>query len=143
MPAERFNDRILRYLAGQSNRPRKIRQLARDMGIAEDEYGDFRTAVKALARSGRIVLGSASALTPTSPGKTVTGRFRANPRGFGFVIPDEPNAHGDLFVPPGEGGGAVTGDTVVAKVFHRGKPKPDSLHRPVSFRRTGYSLLWA
>jgi ribonuclease R len=52
---------------------------------------------------------------------TITGTFRANPRGFGFVTPLEPNAHGDLFIPPNATGRAITGDIVVAKVVREGK----------------------
>ena len=121
MTPERFKDRIVRHLAKQAYRPRKTQGLARDMGVAEEEYGDFREAVKSLMNSGRIVMGSASALTLPSPPGRVVGQFRCNPRGFGFVIPDTPNSHGDLFVPPGQGGGAVTGDTVAARVLKRGK----------------------
>ena len=121
MAPERFADRILKHVARQGYRPQKVRQLARAMGIADDEYGDFRKAVKALMKTGRVVMGSASALTLPQPGRTIVGRFRANPRGFGFVIPDEPNAHGDLYVPDGQTAGAVTGDTVVARVHKRGK----------------------
>jgi ribonuclease R len=51
----------------------------------------------------------------------ITGTFRANPKGFGFVVPLEPASHGDLFIPPGEDGGAMTGDIVIAKVFKKGK----------------------
>ena len=121
MATERFTDRIVRHLARQGYRPQKAGKLAREMGIADDEYGDFRNAVKALMGTGRIVMGSASALTLPDPARTVVGRFRLNPRGFGFVIPDAPNSHGDLFVPPGRAADAVTGDTVVAQVLKRGR----------------------
>ncbi|MHC4718780.1 MAG: ribonuclease R family protein, partial [Planctomycetota bacterium] len=41
--------------------------------------------------------------------------------GFGFVTPDTPNTHGDLYVPEGETADAMTGDTVIARVLKRGK----------------------
>ncbi|HNQ22641.1 MAG TPA: ribonuclease R [Phycisphaerae bacterium] len=121
MTTERFADRIVRHLARQGYQPQKIHKLAKAMGIADEEYGDFRETVKALMKTGRIVMGSASALTLPDPARRVVGRFRSNPRGFGFVIPDTPNAHGDLFIPPGHAGDAVTGDTVAAAVLKRGK----------------------
>ena len=119
MVTERFADRILKHVARSGYQPMKLRRLAREMGIADDEYGDFRAAAKALAKSGRIVLGAASALTLPEPSGTIVGRFRANPQGFGFVIPDSLTAHGDLFIPPGATRGAVTGDTVAARVQRR------------------------
>ncbi|MEE9294599.1 MAG: ribonuclease R [Phycisphaerae bacterium] len=121
MIPESFKDRIVRHLAKQEYRPRKTRGLARGMGIADEEYGDFREAIKALMKTGRIVMGSGSALTLPDQARRVMGQFRSNPRGFGFVVPDTPSSHGDLFVPPGETGGAVTGDTVAARVLKRGK----------------------
>jgi ribonuclease R len=121
MTTERFADRIIRHLARQGYQPQKIRRLARAMRIADEEYGDFREAVKALMKTGRIVMGSASALTLPDPARRVVGRFRSNPRGFGFVIPDSANSHGDLFVPPGQASDAVTGDLVAAQVLKRGK----------------------
>ncbi|HUU82742.1 MAG TPA: ribonuclease R [Phycisphaerae bacterium] len=121
MAPERFADRIVRHLARKGYRPQKVEKLARDMGIADAEYGDFRKAVKGLMKTGRVVMGSASALTLPDPPRTVVGRFRLNPKGFGFVIPDTPNSHGDLFVPPGEAGGAITGDMVSARVLKRGR----------------------
>jgi ribonuclease R len=51
----------------------------------------------------------------------IIGTFRANRKGFGFVMPLEPTSHDDLFVPEGAAGGAMTGDTVTARVVSKGK----------------------
>jgi len=116
---ERYIDAILKFLADRDYQPLKPRQLARQLGVAEEEYGTFREAVKRLRDSGRIVLGARNAVMLPQMGKTVRGRFQLNPRGFGFLTPETPNAHGDLFVAPGENGGALTGDTVRARVRKR------------------------
>ena len=78
-------------------------------------------AIKRLRDSGRVVLGAKDALTLPEIGDRVRGIFRANPRGFGFIVPETPNSHGDLFVPEDATGGAMTGDLVVATVRRRGK----------------------
>ena len=116
---ERYVEAILKYLASRRYQPLKPRQLARQMGVAEEDYDTFRTAIKRLRDSGRIVLGAKNALTLPEMSPRVVGFFRANPRGFGFVIPEEPNAHGDLFIPAEAVGGAMTGDLVVANVTRR------------------------
>ncbi|MBN1511342.1 MAG: ribonuclease R [Phycisphaerae bacterium] len=121
MPSEDFTERILRMLSREDYRPQRLRALARTLGIAEDQYGSFRDTVKALAKAGRVVLGSRNMLMPPEPSGTIVGRYRANPRGFGFVVPELPTAHGDLYVPPGESRGAMTGDTVRARVLRKGK----------------------
>ncbi len=118
---EQFIDAILKYLADRDYTPLKPRQLARVMGVTEDDYGSFRQAIKQLRDTGRVMLGAKDALMLPEMPSRIVGFFRLNPRGFGFVIPDTPNSHGDLFIPPDATGGAMTGDQVVARVVSRGK----------------------
>jgi len=118
---ERYVEAIMKYLASRDYQPLKPRQLARQMGVSEDDYGSFRQAVKQLRDAGRVVLGARNALMLPEMSTRVLGVYRANQRGFGFVTPETPNAHGDLFIPEGESGGAMDGDTVVAKVVKRGR----------------------
>ncbi|NOX58205.1 MAG: ribonuclease R [Planctomycetes bacterium] len=121
MPTEDVADQIMRFIGSTDYRPKKLRALARSMGISEKEHGSFHFAVNALMKTGRLVMGSDTVVTIPHPSGTIVGTFRLNPRGFGFVIPDNPDAHGDLFVPPGDTGSALTGDRVEAKVAKRGK----------------------
>ena len=118
---QRYVEAILKYLSGREYQPLKPRQVARQLGVADDDYGTFREAVKILRDSGRIVLGAKDALTLPEMASRVVGFFRPNPRGFGFIVPETPNAHGDLFIPPEGVGGAMNGDLVVARVMSRGK----------------------
>ncbi|MFQ5429090.1 MAG: ribonuclease R [Phycisphaerae bacterium] len=119
--SERFSERILKYLGKPGYEPVRARKLARSLGIAEAEYGDFHEAVDALRRVGRVVLGTHNALMLPHPPGEVTGTYRANPRGFGFVVPDGPTSHGDLYIAKGHALDAVTGDTVQCRVMRRGK----------------------
>ena len=121
MPSNTFAQRILSLVQAKGYRPQQLHELAEAMGLGEDEQGDFHAACKALMKTGRVVLGSSNALMLPAPPGTISGTYRGNVRGFGFIIPDTPNAHGDLFVPPGKAGGALTGDTVRARVSKRGK----------------------
>jgi ribonuclease R len=121
MSTEDVAEQILQFIKSTDYRPQKLRALARSMGISGNEYGDFHLAVKGLRKTGRLALGSDNVVTLPQPSGNIVGTFRLNPRGFGFVIPENPDAHGDLFVPPGDTGNALTGDTVEAKVVKRGK----------------------
>ena len=118
---ERYVEAILKYLSDRDYQPLKPRRLARQMGVAEEDYGTFRQAVKRLRDAGRIVLGAKDALMLPEMSSHVVGFFRAHPKGFGFVVPETPNAHGDLYVAPEGTGGAMTGDQVLARVRKRGK----------------------
>jgi len=126
---ERYVEAILKYMADREYQPLKPRQLARWMGVSREDYGTFRAAVKSLRDSGHVVLGGADVLMlPEMPGRVV-GFFRQNPKGFGFVVPESPNAHGDLFIPPEAAGGAVSGDLVVARAKKRGRRDGQVLYR--------------
>lgn len=122
-----LSDRILRHLGRKDYRPQRPRKLARAMGLEEEEYGSFRAAVKELMRAGRVVLGGGNNLMlPAAGTGTIIGSFRGHQRGFGFVVPASPTEHGDLFIPPGASLGAITGDTVAARITRRGKGGDDA-----------------
>jgi ribonuclease R len=121
MTSQAFAERILKFVQAKGYKPQAVEELARAMRIGEAEWGDFHDACKALMKSGRIVIGTRNAVMLPQPPGRIIGAFRANPRGFGFIIPDTPNAHGDLYVPAGKTSGALTGDTVSARVKKRGK----------------------
>lgn len=127
--ARKLTQRILDHMARPGYRPKKARALAREMGIAEGDYGDFRQTIKALRAAGRLVLGRGNAVLLPEGGAQVIGQYRANPRGFGFITPEAPSTHGDLFVPAGAALDAVTGDTVLARVTKAGKRSGQLVYR--------------
>ncbi|HWL95464.1 MAG TPA: ribonuclease R [Phycisphaerae bacterium] len=119
--SKRFSDRILDFIKQPAYEPMRTKNLARAMGIAQAEMSDFHDAVDALRRLGRVVIGSSSAVNLPRSASQMVGVYRGNPRGFGFVVPDEPSEHGDLHIPQGESKDAITGDRVLCSVFSRGK----------------------
>ncbi|MFQ5463290.1 MAG: ribonuclease R family protein, partial [Phycisphaerae bacterium] len=128
MSSDALTRRILEFVQAEGYQPRQLDRLARAMGIAEAEQGDFHAACKALMKTGRVALGAAGALMLAGPPPTLVGTFRANPRGFGFIVPHTPNIHGDLYVPGHATRGALTGDTVRARVTKKGKRRGKMLH---------------
>jgi ribonuclease R len=68
-----------------------------------------------------VVVGARNLVSLPALAGQIVGTFRANPRGFGFIVPLEPNSHGDLFIPPSAKADAMTGDIVIAKVKRKGK----------------------
>lgn len=121
MPKSSLAERILSFVRTEGYEPHTLHELAAAMGVGADEQGDFHDACSALMRSGRVVLGSRNTIVPPELPRRVSGTFRANPRGFGFLIPDVPRSHGDLYIPAGKTFGAMTGDRVAAEVLKKGK----------------------
>ena len=126
---ERYVAAILKYMSDREYQPLKPRQLARWMGVDEEAYGTFRASVKRLRDAGQVVMGAGNALMlPEMPGR-VTGFFRQNPKGFGFVTPESPNSNGDLFIPPDAVEGAMDGDLVIAEARKQGRRDGQELYR--------------
>ncbi len=117
---DRFTRRILDHLSDQRYRPRQLAELAADLSIDAPERDEFRRSVEHLIENGQVVLSTSNAVVLPPPGREMTGGFRLNERGFGFIVPDSPTEHGDLFVPQGNTNGAMTGDRVRARVIHAG-----------------------
>ena len=123
-----YADAILKYLSENNAQKLKPRQLARQLGVEDAEYNTFRDAVKQLRDNGRVVMGAKNAITLPLLGNELVGYFRQNPRGFGFIVPESPNAHGDLYVSADAVAGAMTGDKVRAKVYRRSKSRGQNMY---------------
>ena len=118
---EIFKTRIVKVLKHADYRPLRLAQLAKTLGVSSEDYPQFKAAFDQLRQAGHVVIGARNLVSLPSLAGKITGTFRSNPKGFGFVIPLEPHAHGDLFIPPKFTAEAMTGDIVMAKVKKQGK----------------------
>jgi len=118
---EVFKTRIVKVLKHADYRPLRLAQLAKTLGVSSADYPQFKAAFDQLRQAGHVVIGARNLVSLPSLAGQFTGTFRSNPRGFGFVTPLEPHAHGDLFIPPKFTAEAMTGDIVMAKVKRKGK----------------------
>jgi ribonuclease R len=118
---EIYKKKILRLLMHRDYTPLNTGALAREIGVTKEDAEDFKTAFEELRAAGRVILGPRNVVTLPKMSDRIVGKFRLNAKGFGFVKPLEPNLHGDLFIPPGATGEAMTGDTVMARTSARGK----------------------
>lgn len=117
-----------------------VREMAGELGEDAAFEKTFHTAVedlcsrKALGRSGRgnLVFGAQLGY--------VTGIFRANAKGFGFVTPDARCAAlypEDLFVGADNTGGAMMGDTVAVRILDAQRQKGGRPRRSAKGRGRG------
>jgi ribonuclease R len=118
---EIFKRKILKLLRHPDYKPLKLSKLAKALAVGAQEYQQFKAAFEQLRQAGQISLGSRNLLTLPDISSRFIGTFRANPKGFGFVTPLEPDAHEDLFIPPNAAADAMTGDIVAARVVKKGK----------------------
>lgn len=123
MMSEQISSQILSHLKSERYRPLKPRRLAKEMKLAsEEEYHAFRDALRELMHNNRVVLGAGGSVVlpaQTMRPEGIVGAYRQNRRGFGFVVPTDPDGHEDLFIAEEDNGGAITGDIVRAKITNR------------------------
>ncbi len=118
---EVFKEKIIKLLKHADYEPLRLAQLAKALDVDSDDYPQFKAAFDQLRQSGHVVVGARNLVNLPALAGQIVGTFRANPKGFGFIMPLEPNSHGDLFIPPSAKGDAMSGDIVIAKVKKSGK----------------------
>lgn len=114
----RLQRRILDHVKHESYTPRRVAEIADDLGVEGEERETLAGVIRELADAGVLeVSGSGSVALPSLAGRggVTTGRFRRNLRGFGFVTPDEPVRERSIFIPADSVGDALTGDRVRVK----------------------------
>jgi ribonuclease R len=123
--AEPIQKRILSHLKSERYRPQPPEGVAREMNLeGQESFHAFRDALKELMHEGRVVSGAGGTIVVPNQQQArdeFTGTYRHNRRGFGFVVPTDPSAHEDLYIPEGQNGGAITGDIVRAKITSQGQ----------------------
>ncbi|MHC4809398.1 MAG: ribonuclease R family protein [Planctomycetota bacterium] len=112
--------RLLDHLTHASYKPSAVEQIMEEMRVDAEDAAEFRETVDALLAEGRLEADFTGKLMLASMPDEIVGRIKVNPRGFGFVIPEEPYREGDVFVPPFGIADAVSGDLVRCEV--RRKP---------------------
>jgi ribonuclease R len=131
--SEALHSQILSHLKSERYRPLKPRRLAKELDLAaEEKYSSFREALRELMHSGRVVWGAGGSVmlpSQTLQPEGIVGTYRHNKRGFGFVVPTDPDGHEDLFIPEGDNGGAMTGDSVRAKITNREQREGKVMYR--------------
>lgn len=130
--SESIQSRILSHVKSEGYQPSKPRHLARELELhADADYPAFRESLRALMDQGRLAMGARGAVVVPGahpPRHEVVGTYSHNRRGFGFVTPDDPTAKEDLFIPPGDHLGALTGDKVRARIQSRGERDGKALY---------------
>ncbi len=117
---ETLKQKILQTLRRRDYTPLKRSALAQNLGIKDDNFHEFAAALKELQAQGKISIGPKNLILLPAMSNRVTGTFRANPRGFGFVVPLDKTSDGDLFIGPYDTADAMDGDIVVAKIVRKG-----------------------
>ncbi len=116
----RFKNRILDHLAHKNYVPIYMKEIARQLRVADEDGPAFGEAIRQLAIEERLEIGKDEKIRLPRLPEEVEGTIKITPRGFGFVKTQVIYREGDLFVPEGETKDAVSGDRVRMQVVRRG-----------------------
>jgi len=111
--ALRYKRRLIQHLQHEGYEPKAVGDLAEELRV--DDAHVFAEEVRQLVEAGELDVDDAGRLRLPSlaaMGGEIVGEFRGTDRGFAFVRPESKTREGDVFIPPGAGLDAMTGDIV-------------------------------
>lgn len=144
---QNLREAILRHVNDERYRPVKPKVIAKKLGLENDDISRVKKEVKKLVRENELAYGPSHLVCPVTkdhpaakvgqqPAKNkrpkhITGVFRRNDSGYGFVRPEgtakSEGRDSDIFVPANGAGDAASGDTVRirldGKLGRKGKPE--------------------
>lgn len=105
---------IVRYLSGEAGRPLTVRELGDNLNIPRSERRTFRATLDRLTESGQLIRIKGGRFALPSKVHLVTGSIQITSNGDGYVTSESGDEQ--VRVPSSLMGGAMDGDTVVARV---------------------------
>ncbi|MBT3876435.1 MAG: VacB/RNase II family 3'-5' exoribonuclease, partial [Nitrospina sp.] len=112
--------KILSLMKKKVERPMKVAELSRQMGVPETQKREFRNLIKEMAGEGQLIKIRGGRYGLPDEMNLVSGKMHGHPNGFGFVIPDKD--HDDVYVNPRHMNEAMHQDHVVVRVESEREP---------------------
>ncbi|AXA34884.1 MAG: ribonuclease R [Candidatus Hydrogenedentota bacterium] len=127
---EILRNRILDYIRAHRTRTVSLNELMKELGLPSADRRRVQAVLHELCAQGQIirVRGHHYGLPERVP--TITGILHVNPKGFGFVTPDEAYIHGTepaqtIFIPLKRMHDALHGDRVMVRVRSEAGKSPE------------------
>ncbi len=109
-----LKEKILAFMEDEKYKPLKFKELCEVLEIESDMRKEFLKILNELEDEGKIIFTSSERYgTPERMG-LITGVIEGNPKGYGFLIPDNKDMK-DIFLSPTDLSGAMNGDRVIVK----------------------------
>lgn len=110
--------RIAEFIREKAYKPMGFTELAEALGIPEKQHARLRRTLEQMERAGEVVRTRTERYGAPERMNLVVGRLQGHPRGFAFVVPDQPGAE-DVFIGREALGGAWHNDRVIARIHGR------------------------
>ncbi len=107
-------EKIYLYMNSADYTPLNFEELRIVLDVPQSDIAEFYGILAELISEGKIFLSKKKRYTPCSLGNLFPGKLRTSVRGgFGFVVLE--NSENDIYIPKDALGGALDGDSVLAK----------------------------
>ncbi len=116
---------IQQFMLEKAYKPLTLSELMESFAIEEEEKETFVQLVEELEAEGKIVKTRSERYGVPERMNLLRGTMQGNPKGFGFVIPDDPHLP-DLYVHISDMNGAMDQDIVLARIH---KKRLDQRHQ--------------
>src|SRR5690606_6247525 len=109
-------DQVLAFLE-EAARPRRLDHIAEALGVhGEERVAALEKRLEAMVRDGQLVRNRREGYGLVEKMNLVVGRVHGHADGYGFLIPEQPDAAGDIFLPAREMRKVLHEDRVVVRV---------------------------
>lgn len=110
-----MKERIAEFIREKAYKPMTLAELAMAMGIAEKQHVQLKRTLEQMEATGEVVQTRTERYGAPERMNLAVGTLQGHPKGFGFVVPDAPDAE-DIFVGREALNGAWHGDRVVVRL---------------------------
>ena len=122
MNDEQRKDGIINLLKEKDYQPMKIKELALTLHIGKDERSLLDTTLGDLIKDGKVIRTTKGRYATPETYNLIAGTFQGHPKGFGFLLPDDPE-HKDVFISADGVKGAMHRDHIMCKII---RPESES-----------------
>jgi len=112
---EERKERIKGFIHEKSYHPLSFEELVVSLDVPKEDIALFKQCLDELEKEGHIFKTKKNRYGAPDRMGLVAGTFQSHERGFGFVIPDDPQQN-DLFIQSDLVNGAMHGDHVIARI---------------------------
>lgn len=116
-----IKERILEYMRMEAYKPLKAEELASKFELKGKEIGGFFSELDELEEEGHVIRTRKDKYGLPEKMNLAVGRLQGHPKGFGFIISDEPGAP-DVYVSAENMNGAMNNDRVMARIVQEAIP---------------------
>ena len=107
-------EKIVAFMKEDAYKPLAAEELITVLDVPKTDLGEFFDIMDRLESEGKIIKTKKKKYGVPERMGLVVGEYRGNDRGFGFIIPDDPEV-AEVFISPENTNGAMNNDKVIAR----------------------------